>query len=295
MNRRRFLTGSVAGTLGLTGCLRLGGSEESTPASTETSTATSGSTSTATPTATSGSTSTATPTGTDAATPESSFPADSCLAAMTEDVPDPLYGFEFGGSPSPEVGGKTATTSGAASVGNGIATFPNSGGEIRLTDVQAVDDLTVSLFARPAVAASDQWNVMLWYSPTDRQWSGWGVEHGKGAVDFWVEGPEESATEVLTKSSSNLPTGTWSHIVGVKRGTTTTLYVDGQQAATANFPSGSISYGGASSIDMVLGRHAGSGVGDRYHQGDLDSVAVWDGALSESQIQTLLSVGSSCR
>lgn len=297
MDRRQFLTGSLVTALSMTGCLRLGGGEESTPASTATSETASTTTTTSKTASTTASKMTTTDggSGMETATPQSPFPADSCLAAMTQTVPEPLYGFEFGSGPTPEVGGKTATKSGAASVGNGVATFPKSGGEIRLTDVQAVDDLTVSLFAKPAVTATDQWNVMLWYSPTDRQWSGWGVEHGKGAVDFWVEGPQESSTEVLTKSSSAPPTGTWTHIVGVKRGTTTTLYVDGKQAATSNFPSGSISYGGASRIDMVLGRHAGSGVGDRYYQGDLDSVAVWDQALSDSQIQTLLSVGSSCR
>jgi hypothetical protein len=272
MDRRQFLTGSVGGMLCLTGCLQSSGGDESGE-------------------------STDTPAGTDTetATPQSPFPSDSCLASMTENVPDPLYGFEFSAGSSPEVGGVTAATSGSATVGDGIATFPQAGGEIRVADVQAIDDMTVSLFARPAVAATDQWNVMLWYSPPDIQWSGWGVEHGQGAVDFWVEGPEEASTEVLTESSSPLPTGTWTHIMGVKRGTTTTLYVDGQQAATSDFPSGSISYGDADSIDMILGRHAGSGTGNRYYQGDLDSVAIWDQALSTDQIDTLLSTGSSCR
>lgn len=265
MDRRQFLAGGVAGALSVTGCLGLGGSEESTPTDTST------------------------------AGEQSPFPADSCLAAMTEDAPEPLYGFEFADGASPEVGGKTATTSGAASVADGIGNFPESGGEIRLTDVKPVDDLTVSLFARPTVPASDQWNVMVWYSPPDRNWAGWGVEHGKGAVDFWVEGPEEASTEVLTKSSSNLPTETWSHVLGVKRGTELSLYVDGEQVATANFPSERISYGDADSVDMVLGRHAGDGVGDRYYRGALDSVAVWDRALSSSQVDTVLSAGSSCR
>lgn len=214
---------------------------------------------------------------------------------MTESVPEPLYGFEFASGASPEVGGVTATTSGAVSVGDGTATFEADGGEIKLTNVAAVDDLTVSLFAKPAVAATDQWNVMVWYSPTDRQWAGWGVEHGRDAVDFWAEGPADASTEVLTTSSSGLPTGTWTHVLGVKRGETLTLYVDGQQVATSEFPSGTISYGGASSIDMILGRHAGSGAGDRYYQGELDSVALWDQALPEDDIDTLLSVGSTCR
>lgn len=269
MDRRQFLTGSLLSTLGITGCLGRSGNEEST--------------------------NTAEGNRTDGPAPQSPFPDDSCLAAMTETVPEPLYGFEFSSGASPEVGEKTATTSGAVSVAGGIAAFSESGGEIKISDVQAIDDLTFSLFAKPAVAATDQWNVMLWYSPTDRDWAGWGVEHGKGAVDFWVEGPQEESTEVLTKSSSALPTGSWSHVLGVKRGANLILYVDGQQVATSEFPSETISYGGASSVDMVLGRHAGSGVGERQYQGELDSIAVWDQALSSSQIETLLSVGSSCR
>jgi hypothetical protein len=233
--------------------------------------------------------------GGDSATDGSAFPAGSCLAAVTEEVADPAYGFEFSEGASPELGGSEATTTGDVTVSDGVATFGENGGEIRVEGVPAVDDLTVSAFAGPAVTAEDQWNVMVWYSPLDRNWSGWGLEHGTGAVDFWAEGPAEESTEVLTKSDSGLATDTWTHLVGVKRGDQLTLYVDGEEAATSTFDPGQISYGGADSVAMVLGKHAGSGAGDRYYQGDLDSVAVWDEALPADAVDALLSVSDGCR
>lgn len=224
----------------------------------------------------------------------SPFPAGSCLAAITAGVPDPLYGFEFDGGVDPEVGSVGAGASGSVTASDGTVTFGNDGGEIRVEDVRPVDDLTVSLFANPAVAAEDQWNVMLWYSP-DLQWAGWGIEHGKGAVDFWAEGPGESGSEVLTKSSSGLPVDAWTHVLAVKRGAELLLYVDGERVATSTFDYDAISYGGADTVDMVLGRHAGSGVGDRHFRGSLDSVAVWDGALSTDEVDALLSAAGDCR
>jgi hypothetical protein len=223
------------------------------------------------------------------------FPAGSCLAAATAEVPDPAYGFEFSAGPSPELGSGEAVTTGDVSVGDGVATFGENGGEIRIEGVPAVDDVTVSAFAKPAVVAEDQWNVMVWYSPLDRNWSGWGLEHGKGAVDFWAEGPAEESTEVLTKSESGLPTDTWTHLVGVKRGNQLSLYVDGEEAATSTFEPEEISYGSSDSVAMVLGKHAGSGAGDRFYQGDLDSVAVWDEALSTDEVDALLSASDGCR
>jgi hypothetical protein len=228
-------------------------------------------------------------------TNESPFPAGSCLAATSERLPTPEYGFEFSSDVAPEVGASDATSAGDVTVSDGVATFGEDGGEIRVEDVPPVDDFTVSLFARPAVEATDQWNVALWYSPPDREWAGWGVEHGTGAVDFWVEGSKEASTEVLTTSSSPLPVDTWTHVVGVKRGAETTLYLDGERAATSELAFSDISYGDADTVDMYLGRHAGNGVGDRYYRGELDSVAVWSDSLSDSDIEALLSAGRSCR
>ena len=271
-NRRRVLRAlGAAATLGVAGCSGGGnGTDTDAEADDDESTATS-------------------------ATPDSGpFPEGSCLAAMTEDVPTPLYGFEFADGASPEAGTASASTDGAVSVTDGAVTFGEGGGSIRLSDVAAVNDLTVSLFANPAVAASDQWNVMLHYTPADDEWTGWGVEHGNGAVDFWAEGPGQGGTEVLTMSDSPLPTDTWSHVLGVKRGRDMLLYVDGQRVASSTFDY-DISYGGAETVDLFLGRHGGGGVGDRHYRGALDSVAVWDGALSESEVQSVLSAGANCR
>jgi hypothetical protein len=233
--------------------------------------------------------------GSSTPTSSSPFPAESCLGAAVESLPEPAYGFEFADGVGPEVGDVKASTSGAVTVSDGIATFGSDGGEIRASGVPVPGDFTISLFAKPAVEASDQWNVLVWYSPSGVQYAGWGVEHGNGAVDFWVEGPENAATEVLTTSDSPLTVGEWAHIVGVKRGSSTVLYIDDEQVGSSSLSFEDIDYADQNTVELVLGRHPGSGVGDRYYRGDLDSVGLWTEALSEQQLEDLFEASSSCR
>lgn len=233
--------------------------------------------------------------GSDTPTPDSPFPAGSCLGAAVESLPEPAYGFEFSDGVAPEVGDGEANSSGAVTVSDGIATFGSEGGEIRVSGAPVPDEFTVSVFAKPAVESTDQWNVMVWYSPSGVQYAGWGLEHGKGMTDFWVEGPGNADTEVLTTSESPLPVEEWAHVVGVKRASTTELYVDGEQVGTSSFSFEEIDYADQEGVELVLGRHAGDGVGDRYYEGDLDSVGLWTEALSGSQLDDLFEASSSCR
>lgn len=231
----------------------------------------------------------------DTPTPNSPFPAGSCLGVAVESLPEPAYGFEFTDGVAPEVGDAEASSTGAVTVSDGVATFGTEGGGIRLSGAPTPDDFTISLFAKPAVEASEQWNVLVWYSPSGVQYAGWGVEHGKGAVDFWVEGPENAATEVLTTSDSPLALNKWTHLVGVKRESETVLYVDGERVGSSSLSFNDIDYAGQDGVELALGRHAGSGVGDRYYRGNLDSVGLWTEALSESQLEDLFEASSSCR
>jgi hypothetical protein len=198
-----------------------------------------------------------------------------------ESLPEPAYGFEFTDGVTPEVGDAEANSTDVVTVSDGAATFGSAGGEIRISGAPTPDEFTISLFAKPTVEASEQWNVMVWCSPSGTQYAGWGVEHGQGAVDFWVEGPENAATEVLTTSDSPLAVDEWTHTVGVKRESETVLYVDGERVGSSSLSFNDIDYAGQDGVELVLGRHAGGGVGDRYYRGSLDSVGLWTEALSE--------------
>lgn len=233
--------------------------------------------------------------GSSTPTADSPFPAGSCLGAAAESLPALAYGFEFSEGVSPEVGDAEASSSGAVTVSDGVATFGSEGGEIRLSGAPAANEFTVSLFAKPAVEATDQWNVLVWYSPSGVRYAGWGVEHGKGAVDFWVEGPENAATEVLTTSDSPPAVGEWTHVVGVKRESESILYVDGERVGSSSLSFSDIDYAGQDGVEFVVGRHAGAGVGDRYYQGDLDSLGLWTEALSDAQLDDLFAAADSCR
>jgi hypothetical protein len=228
-------------------------------------------------------------------TSESRFPEGSCLGEVVGSVPEPEYGFEFAGGVGPEAGDPKASGSGDVTVSDGTATFGSEGGEIRVSGAPVADEFTVSLFAKSAVNAPDQWDVMLWYSPSGSQYAGWGIEHDKDTVDFWVEGPGNADTEVLTTSGSPLQVGEWTHIVGVKRGSETVLYVNGERVGSSSLSFGEIDYAGQEEVELVLGRHAGDGVGDRYYQGELDTVGLWTEALSESHLEDIFEASSSCR
>ena len=73
------------------------------------------------------------------------------------------------------------------------------------------------------------------------------------------------------------------------------LYVDGEQVGSSSLSFEGIDYADQDEVELVLGRHAGDGVGDRHYQGDLDGVGLWTEALSESQLEDLFETAASCR
>ena len=83
----------------------------------------------------------------------------------------------------------------------------------------------------------------------------------------------------------------WHHVVGIRSGTELQVWVDGELAGeNLDVPDG-YDLSGTSQRPVYIGLGADSGSGDfeKYFQGWVDDVAVWDEALDEDQIATVMS------
>ncbi|MCR4335454.1 MAG: PKD domain-containing protein [archaeon] len=106
-----------------------------------------------------------------------------------------------------------------------------------------------------------------------------------GLLKFHLNGV---ANGTLTASLPS--TGTWHHIAGTYDGSVIRLYADGSIVAQ-NTASGKIA---TTTSDLYLGtKKVASAVGDHF-KGIMDDVAIWNRALSESEIQALFSASSAC-
>lgn len=83
----------------------------------------------------------------------------------------------------------------------------------------------------------------------------------------------------ITMPRSDVNDGNWHHVVGVKDGDTTRLYLDGTQKDTTTGTAFD-----ASASDLAIGANPGGG---NELQGDLDDVRFYDQALSGSEVDDL--------
>jgi len=83
----------------------------------------------------------------------------------------------------------------------------------------------------------------------------------------------------------------WHHVVGVKEDTELRVYVDGELAAeNLDVPVGyDLSGTEQRPVYIGVGADSGSGALEKFYQGWVDDVAVWNEALTEDQIATVMS------
>ena len=102
--------------------------------------------------------------------------------------------------------------------------------------------------------------------------------HGDGTL---ISGYKSGSWNELF-TTSTITTGTWNHIVLVDNGTNTKIYVN----TVENTLSNSINVDGP---NYYIGSYNGSG---NFFNGQIDGVAIFDYALSSSQVTTLYGTGS---
>ncbi|MEM7248724.1 MAG: LamG domain-containing protein [Acidobacteriota bacterium] len=91
----------------------------------------------------------------------------------------------------------------------------------------------------------------------------------------------DGADVVITETTSNIADGEWHYLVGVREGVTTRLYLDCELVATATTP---MPLNVDSLNDLAIGGRQNP-INDPYFRGLIDEVAIFDRALTESEIR----------
>lgn len=144
-------------------------------------------------------------------------------------------------------------------------------------------------------------SVSLWLKPADRNGMTFDVGFYGSSVTLW-SGP--GAVFVISKDAGGVnlkykePSGRdWHHIVAVWDGRSQTIYIDGKLAAKAQTTrAGTL---GKKSIGHGAGRLGSQSKSpdrkDRFFRGALDEVAVFDRALSQSEVKSLFEMREKSR
>lgn len=133
-------------------------------------------------------------------------------------------------------------------------------------------------FNSPITAREDNGvsvNGPIIYNTPDNIWSFWGGNNGPPGA--W------NALNAVTGTTE----GTWQHIaITYDAGTTSrVLYIDGESAATSDV---------GISANLLRDLHIGSGQDDGnnfFWAGQLDDVGIWDEALTQGQVQSVMRGG----
>ena len=131
--------------------------------------------------------------------------------------------------------------------------------------------------------ATSSWAISMPYTDAagwNSPWTGYGIGFQSGSPHFWINinGTDREF------SAGSMPLNAWSHVALTFDGTWTNAYINGVQVYSSNTYTGSIQYSG--SPHLVIGARSVNSLAE-YFQGYVDEAAVWNTALSASDIQTL--------
>jgi hypothetical protein len=93
-------------------------------------------------------------------------------------------------------------------------------------------------------------------------------------------------------SFGNVPNGSWSHVAATKQGSAVTLYVNGVSVVSKSFGNSLTTNSSTAHIGCYAGNSGGNNCTGYYFRGLIDEGAVWDRALTSSEVQELYNSGS---
>ncbi|MFG2674928.1 LamG-like jellyroll fold domain-containing protein [Streptomyces sp. NPDC048445] len=150
-------------------------------------------------------------------------------------------------------------------------------GQYAETDGPVVDttgDYTVSAWASLDALPGNYATIVS--QDGRRQENPFYLQYGQGGFAFSTPGAHRARLELKPEL------GQWYHVVGVRSGDESTLYVDGKLAATAPAGSADVSSGALS-----VGRAKWSGGNTDFWNGSIDNVKVYDKALTADEVSAL--------
>ena len=105
-------------------------------------------------------------------------------------------------------------------------------------------------------------------------------------VGIWIRAETDEAAQQWPSAYTPFPTdGQWHHVVGVAEDQETVkIYLDGELKNTTSTPDSiSVAYGASLKPSIAYTQH----LGGIWYEGDIDEVAIYEGALSDSDVKSL--------
>ena len=181
---------------------------------------------------------------------------------------------------------------------NSEVTLVNTIGSLSMAlDLTASRSNYVQVAAAPSLALSNQFTFETWIRPRSAQCSTI-LSRGDGAdlaaTDYIFQvGTDGTDCGVMnlalmvggawTRSASTVPTNEWTHVAVTYDGATNRYYINGVLDHAVAAPGSPYQ----SNSELFIGRQGSAG--DRYFDGALDEVRMWNTARSESEIQSNIS------
>lgn len=143
------------------------------------------------------------------------------------------------------------------------------------TELQLTNDISVSGWFKTSSTS-----VMNLFTKRASGVNNWAVYMQSGYIYFWVS-VDGTSVPVQVQSASTLNDGNWHFFTGVREGTSLKLYIDNLTPVSGTIASGSLTNPNGT---VMIGKAA---VNSFLFNGSLDHVAIFDYALSASQVTSL--------
>jgi hypothetical protein len=143
------------------------------------------------------------------------------------------------------------------------------------TELQLTNNISVSGWFKTSSTS-----IMNIFTKRATGVNNWSVYMQSGSIYFWVS-VDGSSVPVQIQSASTLNDGNWHFFAGVREGTSLKLYIDNLTPVSGTIASGSLTNPTGT---VMIGKAA---VNSFLFNGQIDGVAIFNYALSSSQITTL--------
>jgi len=148
---------------------------------------------------------------------------------------------------------------------------------------------TISAWIKTSASGSSQTILNTSDATVDNKWLNLRVDGSTGHLRFVAN---NGGTNSITTGSTDINTGSWVHVAVTCNSSAYSLYVDGSPETLTNSNNDGTWFGDFSLTNLSIGRQIRSTISALPFNGNIDEVAVWDSALSSSQISTIYNSGT---
>jgi len=148
---------------------------------------------------------------------------------------------------------------------------------------------TISAWIKTSASGSSQTILNTSDATVDNKWLNLRVDGSTGHLRFVAN---NGGTNSITTGSTDINTGSWVHVAITCNSSAYSLYVDGSPETLTNSNNDGTWFGDFSLTNLSIGRQIRSTISALPFNGNIDEVAVWDSALSSSQISTIYNSGT---